>query len=59
MTSLGTVAPMLCGLGSGSGSRAGRLLQAEGQPTFASLMGNEAKPMIIDTDMVTNDQENE
>ena len=59
VTSLDTVAPLLCGLGSGSGSRTGRLLQGEGQPTFASLMGNEAKPMIIDTDMViTNVQEN-
>ena len=56
VTSLGTVAPLVCSTdpGSAPGSRLGRMVEAEGVPTFASLMGSEAKPMIIDTDMVTN-----
>jgi len=53
VTSLVTVAPLVCSSDPAPGSRLGRMVavDAEAVPTFASLMGSEAKPMIIDTDM--------
>ena len=55
VTSLVTVAPLVCSSDPAPGSRLGRMVavDVEAVPTFASLMGSEAKPMIIDTDMVT------